>query len=351
MPRRPSRRPVTARATAAARAVRGRPTRIVWLGLVTSLTLLAVLATVPARLTQDWPPPAQHAAAHLQGLAAPWVARLRVLLRDLWHVPAPVPTAETPPTTAPARRPRATPTPAPVPEPAPPAATLPHVAASFSAAKRLLYDRVDAGHWTDFYCGCTFDAAHHPDDLDACGLATLAGTKRAQRIEIDHVFPAAQFGQTRPCWRDPVAFPACAPSGARPLTGRQCCEQVDPLFATASRDLVNLVPAVGTLNGRRSDFNWGLIDRGTGEQFGTCALRIDPRIRRVEPPPAVRGNVARIMFYMRDTYGFRLSRQDQQLYAAWNHQDPPDAWERERNRRIAQIQGRGNPYVEDDRRQ
>jgi endonuclease I/membrane-bound metal-dependent hydrolase YbcI (DUF457 family) len=299
MPRRPSRRPVTGRASIAARVARGRPTRIVWLGLVTSLTLLTVLVTVPARLTQDWPPPAQHAAARLQGLAAPWIARLRTLQRDLWHVPAPVPSAEPPPTTAPARRPRAAPAPATVPESAPPAVTLPHVAASFSAAKRLLYDRVDAGHWIDFYCGCPFDAAHHPDDLDACGLATLAGTKRAQRIEIDHVFPAAQFGQARPCWRDPAAFPACAPSGARPLSGRQCCEKVDPPFATASRDLVNLVPAVGALNGRRSDFNWGLIDRGTGEQFGTCALRIDLSIRRVESPHAVRGTIARILFYMR----------------------------------------------------
>jgi deoxyribonuclease-1 len=32
------------------------------------------------------------------------------------------------------------------------------------------------------------------------------------------------------------------------------------------------------------------------------------------------------MFYMRDTYGFRLSRQDEQLYAVWNNADPPDAW-------------------------
>ena len=48
---------------------------------------------------------------------------------------------------------------------------------------------------------------------------------------------------------------------------------------------------------------------------------------------------------MRDTYGFRLSRQDVQLYTAWNHQYPPDAWEIERNRRIRVIQGLGNGYV------
>ena len=50
---------------------------------------------------------------------------------------------------------------------------------------------------------------------------------------------------------------------------------------------------------------------------------------------------------MADTYGFNLSRQDQQLYTAWSRQDPPDAWEIERNRRIQAIQGKGNRFVED----
>ena len=51
--------------------------------------------------------------------------------------------------------------------------------------------------------------------------------------------------------------------------------------------------------------------------------------------------------YMEETYGFNLSRQDQQLYTAWSRQDPPDAWEIERIRRIKAIQGKGNRFVED----
>jgi deoxyribonuclease-1 len=51
------------------------------------------------------------------------------------------------------------------------------------------------------------------------------------------------------------------------------------------------------------------------------------------------------MFYMADTYGFNLSRQDQQLYTAWSRQDPPDAWEVERNRLIKAIQGKDNKFV------
>ena len=59
------------------------------------------------------------------------------------------------------------------------------------------------------------------------------------------------------------------------------------------------------------------------------------------------GDIARTMFYMSDTYGFNLSRQDEQLFAAWSRQDPPDGWEVERNRRIKAIQGKGNRFIED----
>ena len=58
------------------------------------------------------------------------------------------------------------------------------------------------------------------------------------------------------------------------------------------------------------------------------------------------GDIARTMFYMEKTYGFRLSDQQRKLFTAWHRQDPPDAWERERNRRIAKIQGRENTFIQ-----
>lgn len=51
---------------------------------------------------------------------------------------------------------------------------------------------------------------------------------------------------------------------------------------------------------------------------------------------------------MRDTYGIENSRQQHQLFTAWANLDPVDEWELERNRRIAAIQGNGNPYVSDE---
>ena len=121
---------------------------------------------------------------------------------------------------------------------------------------------------------------------------------------------------------------------------------MDPVFESAHNDLMNLVPSVGEVNGQRSNYNWGMI---SGEQraFGTCNIEVDSSTRRAEPPETAMGDIARIMLYMADTYGFNLSRQDQQLYTAWSRQDPPDAWEIERARRIKAIQGRGNRFVED----
>jgi deoxyribonuclease-1 len=110
--------------------------------------------------------------------------------------------------------------------------------------------------------------------------------------------------------------------------------------------LYNLFPAEGEINGDRRDYNWGMIP-GEKRAFGTCNIEVDSSTRRAEPPETVMGDIARIMFYMEETYGFRLSNQDRQLYTAWSRQDPPDAWEVERTRRIKAIQGKGNRFVEE----
>ncbi len=118
------------------------------------------------------------------------------------------------------------------------------------------------------------------------------------------------------------------------------------MFEAAHDDLFNLVPAVGEVNGRRSDFGWGMIP-GEKREFGSCDFEVDSGLRRVEPSETIRGDIARTLFYMEDTYGFRLSDQDRQLFTAWSRQDPPDAWEQTRNQRIKTLQGKGNRFVED----
>lgn len=119
---------------------------------------------------------------------------------------------------------------------------------------------------------------------------------------------------------------------------------MDPAFEAAHNDLHNLFLAEGEVNGDRKDYNWGMVPGATSD-YGRCAFKIDASLRRAEPPDAVKGDIARAMFYMADTYGFNLSSQDRQLFTAWAKQDPPDTWEQTRNQRIAAIQDRDNPFI------
>jgi hypothetical protein len=43
-------------------------------------------------------------------------------------------------------------------------------------------------------------------------------------------------------------------SNGKPLSGRACCEKVDPVFETAHNDLHNLFPIEGEINGDRRDY-------------------------------------------------------------------------------------------------
>ena len=218
-------------------------------------------------------------------------------------------------------------------------ASLPDTPGSFSTAKRLLYEEVYAGHATTFYCGCAYYSTGRVN-RSSCGYEVRSNRERASRIEAEHVFPAYHFGQHRPCWRDDL----CTKSDGTAFGGRACCEDIDEVFQRAHNDLHNLVPAVGEVNGDRSNLTWGMIE-GEPRAYGACNFEVDTSIRRAEPPEERMGDIARIYFYMSDTYAIRLSDQDRQLFEAWHRMDPVDDWERERNERIFRIQGNRNPYV------
>ncbi|PTQ89388.1 endonuclease [Agitococcus lubricus] len=218
-------------------------------------------------------------------------------------------------------------------------ANLPKSPASFESAKKILYNDIYKGHNITFYCGCDYDPRSKIVDWQSCGYKPRKNPERASRIEAEHVMPAHQFGNFRQCWREPEKV--CP---EKKMTGRQCCEAKDPVFETAHNDLHNLFPAVGEVNGDRSNYNWGMVE-GNKREYGACPIEVDESIRRAEPPDAVKGDVARVMFYMEDTYGFKLSDQDRKLFSVWSKQDAPDAWEIERNQRIAEKQGKDNRFI------
>nr|WP_255420594.1 endonuclease [Arsenophonus endosymbiont of Aleurodicus floccissimus] len=63
-----------------------------------------------------------------------------------------------------------------------------------------------------------------------------------------------------------------------------------------------------------------------------------------EPRNEVKGQVARVMFYMYDRYNLTMSKQQQQLLMAWDRQFPVNRWEKLQNERIGKITGHYNPF-------
>jgi len=109
-------------------------------------------------------------------------------------------------------------------------------------------------------------------------------------------------------------------------------------------DMHNLVPAIGEINGDRSNFRFGMI-AGERRVYGKVNMEIDFSQRVAEPPKNLYGDIARTYFYMRDRYGLKISKGQEKLLIAWNNLDPVTSWERKRNQTIKDIQGDENLYV------
>lgn len=201
---------------------------------------------------------------------------------------------------------------------------------SFDQAKRLA-QRLHAPDAESFYCGCDirWQGNKGIPDLKACGYKVRKNGPRANRIEWEHVMPAHHFGHQRQCWRQ---------------GGRSECSKNDAVFRAMEGDLYNLVPAIGEVNGDRSNFSFGMLPQSSSN-YGACPVKIDFQQKVVEPREQIRGDIARIYFYMADKYNLNLSRQQQQLFMAWHKQDPVSKQEVALNQRIAQQMGHDNPFI------
>ena len=215
---------------------------------------------------------------------------------------------------------------------------------SFSKSKKLLHKAIynDVASRQDIYCGCQYNEQKEVD-FASCGYTPQKDNQRAHRIEWEHVVPAEAFGQSFPEWRN--GHPDCVDSRGRSFKGRKCAEKVNFEFRKMQADMYNLYPAVGEVNGLRSNYSMAMIPGGQ-YRFGACKTKIEDR--KIEPRPEVRGEIARTYMYMESAYPGRgiISGKNEKLFRAWDKTDPVDEWECERARRIARIQGNTNQVVD-----
>jgi len=148
-------------------------------------------------------------------------------------------------------------------------------------AKQKVYLDQASSAMGDLYCGCKWTWVGKSGgriDAASCGYETRKQQNRAERTEWEHIVPAYTFGNQRQCWKN---------------GGREHCVDDDPVFRAMEADLFNLYPAVGEVNGDRSNFNYGMV-AGNAGQYGQCSTKVDFVQRAAEPRDEVKGLVVRL---------------------------------------------------------
>lgn len=211
---------------------------------------------------------------------------------------------------------------------------------SFSTAKRELME-IHKSNPKTFYCGCTFTPSK-TIDLKSCGYSPKHSASRARRVEFEHVVPASAFGATFPQWK--AGHAACRTSKGKSYKGRRCTEKTSLPYRLMQADMHNLQPAIGEVNGDRSNYPMAQLS-GEKREYGSCDVEI--REQRIEPAARIRGNIARTYLYMDWAYpSVRLLDDSQRrMFNAWSKSDPPDRWERTRAARVQKSQGNANPFI------
>jgi deoxyribonuclease-1 len=211
---------------------------------------------------------------------------------------------------------------------------------SFNKAKKMLERKVYYDHRTTFYCGCPFSAERR---------SSLVTTTPRKKTIKEHTawngsisFRLMPLAKAFPEWRN--GHPQCVDGNGRSFKGRNCARKMAIPFRYMEADMYNLVPAIGEINGLRSNYSYAMIP-GEKRAFGKCDMEIEGR--KAEPPPDKRGNIARTYFYMDWAYPGRgvISNKNKKLFKAWDKEDPVDAWECERCKRIEGLQKNENPFV------
>jgi deoxyribonuclease-1 len=169
-------------------------------------------------------------------------------------------------------------------------------------------------------------------DLYARGGDTLYcgkdfGRNKGSEINAEHVFPMAWVAYSLKCGR------------------RNQCRRNNTSFRAIETDMHNIWPARKDVNSARRSYRPAII-KGEHYEFGRCDFEINKTKRLMEPRTAVRGEIARSMFYMHDRYDLYLKPQLVTLLKKWNRQDPPNREERRRNDMIESLQGSRNRFID-----
>ncbi len=202
---------------------------------------------------------------------------------------------------------------------------------SFSKTKKILLKKVYFDNQYTFYCGNPYEIKQiegkekaltikdkkYFSSKDDSFFSFWNDNPRAKVVEWEHVMPVERFARDLPCWKD---------------GGRKACKK-DETFRVMESDMNNLVPAIGEINSDRSNFSFAnkLPKKG---HYRNCEFEIDFKNKKVFPKKEIRGDIARIYFYMSKTYNIKLSKDEIKMFEKWDEQDSISSWEKIKSERI-----------------
>ena len=148
-------------------------------------------------------------------------------------------------------------------------------------------------------------------------------TTRNLMVTEDYIYPARLMREYLGC------------------SSEQECQARRPEYRMMTSDLHNIVVVSSDLALKRGFLPFGEVaEADTTQSF--CNANVGKQF--IQPPPSRRGDVARIILYMQQTYGLPPAL-DAATLANWEAGDPADESEQSRDRSIAALQGNANPFI------
>lgn len=147
-------------------------------------------------------------------------------------------------------------------------------------------------------------------------------SKKTPLLAVSHIYPSAQVRDHLQCG-----------------TKRQCLRS-DERYMEIISDLHNIVPADSYFEFKRKGAQFGSLDETM--EANNCGIR--KKLHIIDPPDDLKGDIARVLFYMRTHYDLPL-RTHLSLLKLWHENDPPSPEEVSRNAIVAEYQGNENEFI------
>jgi deoxyribonuclease-1 len=173
---------------------------------------------------------------------------------------------------------------------------------SYSSARGIIFNRLDA--YQNASGKRSVDSVYSQDTL-------VSGERSELRFNVEHTWPKSKL---------------------KPF----------PRYRESMADLFHLFPTETQINSLRSSLPFTDCDDNTAQSQERVSHLCNGGF---EPPAPHRGAVARAMFYMAVTYNLKLDAAQEAVLRKWNHDFPVTESERERDRRIHEVQGAHNPFI------